>query len=249
MSQSDNILKLANEYYNLCCNAALTKLATIEKLPNGKYRVLSEKGKNLGTFPTRDAAKKRLRQVEYFKHLDKSHADDSEGIIDLTEVDDFAYSAIMRKVRSQCSKEQTKLFLKIFKSCFDAAVKEKIQKPEKVALQNALVKFNRVHKIKLDKKLVKNAAVSELGNPAQVGKYLSDIVKFTLSKIDPSKKPQVINSLKQKIYLLNENEIANKNMPVSSSMGQSITFIKHVLFNHDARYVRQVLNNIVRHLQ
>jgi len=36
---------------------------------NGKYWVKSEKGKNLGgPYASREAAKKRLQQVEYFKH-------------------------------------------------------------------------------------------------------------------------------------------------------------------------------------
>lgn len=42
-----------------------------------KYRVVSKKKgkngkrKNLGTFSSRAAAKRRLQQVEYFKHLKK----------------------------------------------------------------------------------------------------------------------------------------------------------------------------------
>ena len=35
----------------------------------GGYEVKSEKGKNLGHTISLDAAKKRLRQIEYFKHL------------------------------------------------------------------------------------------------------------------------------------------------------------------------------------
>jgi hypothetical protein len=36
---------------------------------SGGYKVLSEKGKNLGgPYKTRAEAEKRLRQVEYFKH-------------------------------------------------------------------------------------------------------------------------------------------------------------------------------------
>lgn len=43
--------------------------AHIEKLPNGKYRLVSKKtGKNLGTYDTLEEAKKREREVEYFKH-------------------------------------------------------------------------------------------------------------------------------------------------------------------------------------
>jgi hypothetical protein len=44
------------------------KLAMIVKVKNG-YQVLSSKGKNLGgPYRTREEAKKRLRQVEFFKH-------------------------------------------------------------------------------------------------------------------------------------------------------------------------------------
>ena len=35
------------------------------------YKVLSKKGKNLGTSTSRTEAEKRLRQVEFFKHLKK----------------------------------------------------------------------------------------------------------------------------------------------------------------------------------
>jgi hypothetical protein len=33
-----------------------------------QYVVRSEKGKNMGKFDTKAAAKNRLRQIEYFKH-------------------------------------------------------------------------------------------------------------------------------------------------------------------------------------
>ena len=40
----------------------------IRKVKDG-YKVLSEKGKNLGgPYKTKAAAEKRLRQVEFFKH-------------------------------------------------------------------------------------------------------------------------------------------------------------------------------------
>jgi hypothetical protein len=247
MHNPDDILKLANDYYNSC--HGFVKEAVIKALPNGKYRVLSETGKNLGTFPSKDLAKKRLKQVEYFKYLDRSDAKDTDHFIDLTKAVDFSYSAIMRELRQNASKEQVMMFLKLFKVNFDKAVKEKMQKPEKVGLQNAIVKFDKLYKIKLDKKLIKNAAVSELGDAAAVGKYLSDIVKFTLSRIAPDKRAAAMDNLRKKLYHLNENEIAMKQLPPSSSLGQSITFVKHVLFNQDSRYVREVLNNIVRNLQ
>ena len=38
----------------------------------GGWKVVSEKGKNLGgPYPNKAAAKRRLREVEYFKHAEK----------------------------------------------------------------------------------------------------------------------------------------------------------------------------------
>jgi hypothetical protein len=246
MKTVNEILQLANTYERGCFQD-LVKIARIRKLPDGKYRVLSEEDKNLGTSNTKDEAEKRLRQVEYFKHRDQNSTEDSKEI-DLRDADDFSYSAIMRKMREKASKEQVLEFLKLFKIQFDKAVKNKLQKPEKVALQNSLIKFNKSHSVKLKKKLVKNATVSELGDPALVGKYLADIVRFTLNRMAPDKRTKAIESLRRKFYAFNVNEIANKNLPPSSAIGQSITFVKHVLFNHDPQYVRDVLNNLVRNL-
>ncbi len=45
----------------------MIKVSYIRKLPNGKYRVYSEKGKHMGTYDSMPAAKKRLQQIEFFK--------------------------------------------------------------------------------------------------------------------------------------------------------------------------------------
>jgi len=37
-----------------------------------KWQVQSEKGKNMGTYDTKEEAEKRLKQIEYFKHLNES---------------------------------------------------------------------------------------------------------------------------------------------------------------------------------
>jgi hypothetical protein len=245
MHDTQHILQLADSYQKTCLQG-LVKLARIRKLPGGKYRVLSEKGKNLGTSDTKGEAVKRLRQVEWFKHHDKNKAEDK--VIDLTGAPELAYSAIMREMRQKAEPQQIRAFLKIYKQHFDNAVKDELQKPEKVALQNALVQFNKRFKIKVDKKLIKNAAISELGDPAIVGKYLSDIVKFTLNRIEPEKRVATIDKLRQKFYSFNADEIAAKTMPPTSAIGQSITFVKHVLFNHEPTYVREVLKSLVRNL-
>lgn len=245
MTSPDDLFQLATYYQEKCLG--LIKLAKIKKLPNGKYQVQSEKGKNLGTYKSKDSAKKRLRAVEYFKHFDHSSSDDKD-IIDLTDIDEFAYSAIMRKLHQKASQEQTRQFLTLFKKEFDKAIKGKLHKPEKIALQNAMVKFNKLHKVKLDKEVIKTAAITELGNQDQVGKYLSDIVRFTLQRLPSDKQQHAIQSLKTKFSNLNESEISSKQLPQSSALGQAITFVKHVLFNHDAAYVRGVLNSLVRYL-
>jgi len=36
-----------------------------------KYQVQSKQGRNLGEYSSREKALKRLRQVEFFKHLNK----------------------------------------------------------------------------------------------------------------------------------------------------------------------------------
>lgn len=247
MKNLDEIVQLADNYYEICC-PQIVKNARVRRLPNGKWRVLSQKGKNLGTFDSERAAKKHLKEVEYFKHLDKSDAQDDKSIIDLTRAEEFAYSAIMRQIRQHASKDQVKIFLKLFKIEFDRAVKSKFKKPERIALQNSLVKFDKIHKIKLDKKLIKNAAVSELGDSRAVGAYLANIIHFILNRIPADKRLQARDSLKQKFALMGESEIASKHLPDSAAIAQSITFVKHVLFNHDANYVREVLNSLVNSL-
>jgi len=47
---------------------ALEKLSYIRKV-KGKYCVFSEKGRRMGCYDTLEKAKKRLRQIEFFKHL------------------------------------------------------------------------------------------------------------------------------------------------------------------------------------
>ncbi len=44
---------------------------TIRKVKDG-YRLVSHSGKNLGTYPSRDSAENRERQVQYFKHVNEN---------------------------------------------------------------------------------------------------------------------------------------------------------------------------------
>lgn len=114
----------------------ILKLAKIRKLPNGKYRVLSESGKNLGTYDSKSSAEDRLKDVEYFKHRDLNKA------IDFSSIDDLSFSAIMRYLRSREDTQLINNFLQKHKSNFDSAVKDKIKDPDKYALQQTIRDLN-----------------------------------------------------------------------------------------------------------
>lgn len=47
----------------------MIKTSYIKKLPNGKFRVYSESGKNMGTFSSKTKARDRLKQIEFFKNV------------------------------------------------------------------------------------------------------------------------------------------------------------------------------------
>ena len=226
----------------LCSFAAFSKEAVIRKMPSGKYRVLSKKNKNLGTFDSKKKAKERLRQVEFFKHRDINKADD----LDFEEIDNFTLSSVMRFL-NKSDKDLAIEFLKEYKKIFDKCISLNKKDVADISLRLALKKCFNIDLKVYD--IEKSASYKpNFGDPKTVGKYLSDVIKFNMLKISPAKRPMSLNRLKSKIYYLNENEIASKKMPAGAAIGQSITFVKHLLFNHDPHYVREVLNNVVKNL-
>jgi hypothetical protein len=138
-----NELSALGNFYEAKYDFGLIKQAYIRQLPSGKYRVFSEKGKNLGTFDSHSAAKKHLREIEYFKHKDNNDT------IDLTKMDDLTYSALIRELNQQCDPEVVRDFLGIFKEIFDQLVLAGEESPADKALPAALLKFRKHHPIKL----------------------------------------------------------------------------------------------------
>jgi hypothetical protein len=100
----------------------LDKIAYIRKLPSGKYRVFSEKGKNLGTFDSHDAAAKHLGEIEFFKH---KHASKEEP---------ETYSSTLRRLNKEGDDHATKCFLSAFKNAFDKLVLDGDTEPAEKAL-------------------------------------------------------------------------------------------------------------------
>ena len=50
------------------------KEANMIRKAGGKYVVLAESGRRMGTYDTKAEAQKRLRQIEFFKHAKKTGA-------------------------------------------------------------------------------------------------------------------------------------------------------------------------------
>jgi hypothetical protein len=166
--------------------------------------------------------------------------------IDLTDINDFSYSAIMRKLRKDCDEETVKEFLMLYKVCFDLLINNNVEKAGDIALIFAVDLFNSLHPLKL--KIEKNASMAEMVSPEQAGLYISNIIKFTLNKINATSHPKALRSIMRKIYVLNENVLAAKRTPPSSSIGQSIAYVKNVLSGNNPQFIRATINNIVKYL-
>jgi len=111
----------------------LIKKAYIKEISPGKWRVFSEKGKNLGTCSSKKEAKKRLKQVEYFKHkaVENLYNKIVFGKNDPEIINTF--SAQMRELRKK-NPEKVLNFLKQFNKSFQNALKENVENPESAAL-------------------------------------------------------------------------------------------------------------------
>lgn len=117
----------------------MEKLARIGRLSDGKYRVYSRTGKNLGTYNSHYEAKKRLIDVEMFKHMKNRKAvffELNNIIKESTEIT-TTYSAVMRKLRKK-HPEKVLDFMKAFHRAFNQAINEKLDDSESVALLEAL---------------------------------------------------------------------------------------------------------------
>jgi len=116
----------------------MIKIAYIRKLPNGKFRVYSRKGRNLGTYNSRAGAKKRLRQVEFFKR--KKALSYFVELIKIADETVETYSSTIRKLKKE-EPEKVIPFMKYFKEAFDQGISEGIEEPEHPALLEALQKI------------------------------------------------------------------------------------------------------------
>lgn len=222
--------------FEVACAETFEKVAYIKELPNGEWSVLSEKGKHLGTYDTKKKAIKRLKQVEYFKaHKPKKRKKKASN--------EDSYSHIMRELNKSENKDARDKFQSEFKKSFDKALLDSEESPEEAALQHALDTIDGGKEA-----LEKAASAINLGDADTAGRYLADLLKFVLRRISPERRHKAIESLKRKVYFINEYDIARKRAPASASIGNSITLLKTLLLEHNPEYIRSTLNAIVRYL-
>ena len=234
MKKSEKLLKNSEIFYQLI------KVSYIRKIKDN-YVVFSEKGRSFGKYKTKEEAEKRLKQIEFFKFLSKHKKTASDKKEKLTTNEILSYSFLVREF-NKTDKKIAINFQKIFKKYFDIALIKKIDEPQNFAL------FHAIKSLAPNPKLSKEASGIEMGDPIHAGQYLANIIKFLLQRINPEKRNKSIENLKGKIYYINEFDIAKKKVPSSSSLGQSISLLKTVLLDHDPKYIRQVLNNVVKFL-
>lgn len=215
------------------------KTAYIRKLSNGKYQVYSKKGENLNIYDTLELAEKRL----------KNSASDNILIKNSKEVE-LSYSAIMRDLNKN-NEDDIQQFRRVFKKTFDEANIEGLENADKIALMSAIKSINYGNKkeAKIYNRMFKLATgVTDIGDPNSAGKTVASIIKFLLKKIDPMSRQMSMNKLREKIWHLNELDMASKKSPVSSCIGNSISFIKNLLNGRDPKYIREVLKYTVGYL-
>ena len=121
----------------------MNKIAFIKEISKGKWRVFSKKGRNLGTYDSKEQAEKRLKQVEFYKYWPfhpirkKKSVEDLYGKIVLGEENlpeaTSTFSAEMRELRKN-NPDQVMNFLKQFNQSFQNSLQEGIDNPEQAAL-------------------------------------------------------------------------------------------------------------------
>lgn len=224
------------------------KIAKIEQLSDGRWRVYSKKGRNLGTYESKGAAEERLSQVEMFKHMkletNKKRRKEALGLISLcaTAPDTSdTYSSMMRKINKK-NPESMKSFMKSFKEAFDSAIDHDLDAHQDVALLEAQKKLSYNLLVEFAK-----TAQALYADPNVVGKALSDVSKLLLSRV-PHDKVKAYDNVRSKLMNMNVSEISSTNLPDTAAYGQIITLMKTLLHGYDSEYIRNVLSSTANNL-
>jgi hypothetical protein len=122
--------------------------------------------------------------------------------LDLSELDEFSYSSVLREVRSQLSPEEYIDFIKIYKGFFDKAYLSDKENVKQVSMCKTLLQFGKKITIDLDKNLFKEYMGESIAKDA-ANKY------FNLIKSGFNINERTINIVKAELV-----DMENSNMPV-----------------------------------
>lgn len=161
-----------------------------------------------------------------------------EADIDLSETESFTLSGVMRQLNKQCSEKEIEQFLKIYFNNFNELT-DTDKDFEKKCLVLSLKDFSKIVAIK------KQAATEP---PDVIADNLINIIHLLVTKIKSENQSKAIASIKQKLSTVSINDLATKNMPASSAIGQSISFVKQILFDKDPAYIKTILTKVIQKL-
>lgn len=122
--------------------------------------------------------------------------------LDLSELDEFSYSSVLREVRSQLSSEEYIDFIKIYKEFFDKTYLSDKENVKQVSMCKTLLQFGKKITIDLDKNLFKEYMGESIAKDA-ANKY------FNLIKSGFNINERTINIVKAELV-----DMENSNMPV-----------------------------------
>jgi len=161
-----------------------------------------------------------------------------EKDIDLSEAENFTFSGVMRQLNKQCNPKEITAFLKLYYNYFNELA-DTDPEPEKKSLIKSLKDFSATVGI------TKQAAIEP---PDVIANNLINIIHLLVNKIKSENQTKALTSIKQKLNTISINDLATKNMPASSAIGQSISFVKQVLFDKDPAYIKTILTKVIQKL-
>ena len=85
-------------------------------------------------------------------------------------------------------------------------------------------------------------------DPAVMAAAIYQVIEFVLAKVPPQKRTKRKMRIQQKIMQLNPNILSSKRLPESSSIGQTLTIIKNMMFGKSQPYIASVLRDLLRRL-
>lgn len=175
----------------------------------------------------------------------------------------LSYSYVMRDLRKN-HPEKIHEFQLTFKKVFEEAMIEGMSDPEEMALLAGLqtldgVNLDEEYERQQEKaagleftynRMIKFAQISaNIGDPVTAGRSIAFIIQFLLQRINPEQRVNIMENVKRKIMEINDGDLASKQVPPTTAIGQSINVVKNILIGYDPNYIRQILNYTVLSLQ